>query len=79
MSDPCDHSFLNQRNKHALYHDPQSGDFKVDGGVTFDFVVCPVSSEPRLLPNEDRVNLRAVSCKYGYKVMIELRDQSKRG
>lgn len=61
------------------FHEEEGGDFKADGSVTFDIAVSPVSPEPRLLPNEDRVNLRIVCWKDGYKVMMEPWDQSKRG
>ncbi len=60
-------------------HREGGGGFDVDVAVTFDFPASPVSSEPRVLPSEERVNLRTVSLKDGYKVMMEPRDQSRRG
>lgn len=60
-------------------HGEGGGGFNVDMAVTFDFPASPVSSEPTVLPSEERVNLRTVSLIDGYKVMMEPRDQSRRG
>lgn len=50
-----------------------------DEGVELDFSLLSGRSEPRLLPTEDRVNLRTFSRNDGYKDLTELWDQSMRG
>lgn len=74
----CPSSFCNNCSS-PTNHGEGGGGCTLDGGATFDFSVSSASLDPRVLPSEERVNLRRVLLIGGYKVMMELRDQSTRG